>query len=61
MLPQIKPLRILCLFAIVGLATLLIPIAPSTTQQMTPQLAASKQTLRLLTQLDLIPSSSDLR
>lgn len=61
MLPQLKPIRILCLFAIVGMAALLVPIAPSTTIQMASGNFASKQTLRLLTQLDLIPSSGDLR
>ncbi|MBL1175298.1 hypothetical protein [Pantanalinema sp. GBBB05] len=61
MLPQLKPLRILCLFAIVGITAFIIPITPSITSQMASGNLASKQTLRLLTQFDLIPSNGDLR
>lgn len=61
MLPQLKPLRILCLFAIVGITAFIIPIAPPLTRQIASGNLASKQTLRLLTQFDLIPSNGDLR
>ncbi|MGI0483969.1 hypothetical protein ACN4EK_00960 [Pantanalinema rosaneae CENA516] len=60
MLPHLKPLRILCLFTIVGITASVIPIAP-VTHQPVPETSVSKHTLRLLTQLDFNPFSHDLR